>query len=93
MNKHAYLITAYNNWKILKLLLSLLDDEHNDIYLHIDSKANMPKECINGLKHSKLFLIDSVDVRWADYSQVESILKLLTSAYKNVIGGGIPITI
>ena len=31
--KHAYLIIAHNNWKQLSLLLSVLDDERNDIYI------------------------------------------------------------
>ena len=30
--KHAYLIIAHNNWKQLSLLLSVLDDERNDIF-------------------------------------------------------------
>ena len=37
--KHAYLIIAHNNWKQLSLLLSVLDDERNDIYIHIDKKS------------------------------------------------------
>ena len=38
--KHAYLIMAHNNWKILEKLLILLDDKRNDIYLHIDLKSD-----------------------------------------------------
>lgn len=30
MKKHAYLIIAHNNWKILERLLILLDDNRND---------------------------------------------------------------
>ena len=40
MKKHAYLIMAHNNWKILEKLLILLDDKRNDIYLHIDLKSD-----------------------------------------------------
>ena len=39
MGKHAYLIIAHDKFEQLKRLLLLLDDERNDIYLHIDSKA------------------------------------------------------
>lgn len=39
--KHAYLIIAHDNWKILEKLLILLDDKRNDIYLHIDRKSNL----------------------------------------------------
>lgn len=33
--KHAFLIIAHNEYPILEVLLSMLDDERNDIYLHI----------------------------------------------------------
>lgn len=31
--KHAYLIMAHNNFEQLRILISLLDDVRNDIYL------------------------------------------------------------
>lgn len=37
--KHAFLIIAHNEYPILEVLLSMLDDERNDIYLHIDKRA------------------------------------------------------
>ena len=39
MGKHAYLIIAHNNFYILKKLIALIDDERNDIYIHIDKKT------------------------------------------------------
>ena len=39
MDKHAYLIMAHNNFGILEKLLMLLDDQRNDIYIHIDKKV------------------------------------------------------
>ena len=45
--KHAYLIMCHNNFEQLKLLLKLLDDERNDIYVHIDKKAK--SFCIDDL--------------------------------------------
>lgn len=36
--KHAYCILAHNNWEQLQLLLNCIDDDRNDIYLHIDVK-------------------------------------------------------
>ena len=35
--KHAFLIIAHNEYPILEVLLSMLDDERNDIYLHIST--------------------------------------------------------
>ena len=37
--RHAFLILAHNEFQILKILLSMLDDGRNDIYLHIDKKV------------------------------------------------------
>ena len=37
--KHAFLIIAHNEYPVLEVLLSMLDDERNDIYLHIDNRA------------------------------------------------------
>ena len=38
MKKHAYLIMAHNSIESLKHLLQVIDDERNDIFLHIDKK-------------------------------------------------------
>ena len=37
--KHAFLILAHGNFRVLELLLRMLDDPRNDIYLHVDRKA------------------------------------------------------
>ena len=39
MEKHAYLIMAHNNFDLLQKELYLLDDERNDIFIHIDKNA------------------------------------------------------
>ena len=39
--KHAYLILAHSEPEILGILVSLLDDERNDIFIHIDKKSNI----------------------------------------------------
>ena len=38
--RHAYLIIAHNKFNQLRELLSLIDDYRNDIYVHIDKRAN-----------------------------------------------------
>ena len=57
MLKHAYLIMAHNQWAILAKLIRLLDDENNDIYLHIDKKVkSFPKDSIiASVSKSRLF--------------------------------------
>ncbi len=39
--EHAYLIIAHNNKRILEILLSMLDDIRNDIYLRVDARSNL----------------------------------------------------
>ena len=36
---HAYLIIAHNEFDILKKTIQMIDDERNDIYIHIDKKC------------------------------------------------------
>lgn len=80
--KHAYLIMAHNNFTTLEILLELLDHEDNDIYVHIDKKSKSTfKEDINLSRFSsKIFFVDSLDVKWGHYSQVECELELLKTA-------------
>ena len=39
MQKHAYMIIAHNEFDLLEILVRLLDDPRNDIYVHIDAKV------------------------------------------------------
>lgn len=36
--KHAYLIIAHTEFKLLENLISILDNPNNDIFVHIDKK-------------------------------------------------------
>ena len=80
--RHAYLIMAYNNWRQLRMLLELLDDPRNDIYIHIDKRAGeVPQEELtSAVKESVVVLIPRKNVYWADYSQTEVELDLLEAA-------------
>lgn len=82
MGKHAYLIMAHNEFYILKKLLLLIDDERNDIYIHIDKKVknfnfNDYKKL---LKKSNIYFIKRYDVRWGTNKQILCSLELLKSA-------------
>ncbi len=85
MDKHAYLIMAFNNFYILEKQLMMLDDERNDLYLHIDAKTeNFDFEHFKNIpKKSKLYFADRKKMFWADYSQVDITLDLLDMASKN----------
>ena len=54
MKKHAYLIMAHTQPELLKKLVMLLDDERNDFYIHVDSKAkDYPlEEILSCVKHA-----------------------------------------
>lgn len=82
--KHAYLIIAHNEFDILKILLSMLDDERNDIYLHLDKKAGNINLDAFQTKKSRLVILDKrIDVRWGNVSQIKVELLLFETAYNN----------
>ena len=37
--KHAYLIMAHNEFGILERIIKLIDDERNELFIHIDKKS------------------------------------------------------
>ena len=37
--KHAFLVSAHHQFEILGKMISLLDDENCDFYIHIDKKT------------------------------------------------------
>lgn len=74
---HAYLITAYNNFKVLSLLLKLLDNENNIIFLHIDKKVSFNKEIFQkeiSLTKASLYFVPRYSLTWADVSEIHCIL-------------------
>ena len=84
MKKHAYVIMANTQPELLKKLLQMLDDERNDIYLHIDSKAkDYPLDEIAAvLQKSKCIFTERTDVKWGSYSQIHCEMVLLKEAVK-----------
>ena len=81
MDKYAYLIIAHNEFEILKLLVAALDDARNDIYIHFDAKCGELPFC--ECTESNLYILPKrIDVRWGDYSQIETELLLFEYAYE-----------
>lgn len=78
--KHAYLIIAHNNFEQLQVLISLLDDARNDIYLHVDKKSTsfLPKTIKT--QYAQLFLVDPISVTWGGHSQIECEILLFRNA-------------
>ncbi|MGQ7853137.1 beta-1,6-N-acetylglucosaminyltransferase [Pedobacter sp. WC2501] len=85
MSHHAYLIMAHENSLVLRTLISLLDDERNDIFIHIDTKTDLNFEdtIFSCVQKSRLYFTSKrVDVIWANISQVEAEYILFDDAYK-----------
>lgn len=82
--KHAYLIVAHSNFKILKLLLKLLDDDRNDIFIHIDKKVgSVDFEAYKNIcKASSVYYTpDRIDVAWGRCSIVDAEMLLFSTAH------------
>ena len=81
--RHAFLIIAHNEPEILQMLISALDDARNDIYVHIDKKADFSGMNLYASKSKLVVLPVRLDVRWGDYSMVEAEYLLFESAFCN----------
>lgn len=83
MGRHAYLILAHKNFNQLKTLVELLDDERNDIYVHVDAKARDFKisDWKGVTKKSRLeFIEPRRNVNWGGVSIMRAELDLLEAA-------------
>ena len=81
--KHAYLILAHNEPKILDQLLRLLENVHNDIYVHIDRKADdLFDYAVSKYKNRNdiRFVGKRFNVNWGGGSQVKIELYMLDYA-------------
>ena len=82
MKKHAYLIMAHNEFHMLKKLLIELDDERNDIFIHIDKKTAHPNEedIASVVTKSRVTFIPRRRIYWGHVSIVKCELELLKKA-------------
>ncbi len=84
--KHAFLIIAHTEPKLFMTLISMLDHQDCDIYIHVDRKADIRLFKHTTARYSELyFLDDRIDVRWGHYSQIQTELKLFEAAHKKGI--------
>lgn len=74
---------AHDNPDVLLALLSALDDERNDIFLHVDARASRlfrQMEKWQPLHAGFTLLPEPVEVCWGDISQVEAEYRLFEAA-------------
>lgn len=81
MGKHAYLILAHKNLGQLRKLIELLDDERNDIFIHVDKKCAIKKDWMPICRKSSLSLVkERISVNWGGVSGMKSEILLLKEA-------------
>lgn len=81
--KHAYLIIAHTEFKLLENLISILDYPYNDIFVHIDKKVEYTIQYKP--RHSKLIVVSDenrCNVVWGEDSQIHCELVLYRLAYE-----------
>lgn len=76
---------CHGNFQILCKLLRALDDDRNDIYIHVDKKViDCPYEAIKASAiNSHLYFVNRFSVNWGGYSQIRAELALLDAAAKS----------
>lgn len=80
--KHAYLIMTHADEYLLKVLISMLDDKRNDIYLHVDSKWETFSPSSLSTQEAGLFILPNrLDGRWGDISLMHIEYALYREAY------------
>ncbi|HLP82285.1 MAG TPA: beta-1,6-N-acetylglucosaminyltransferase [Nitrosomonas sp.] len=82
VKRHAYLIIAHNKRYQLEQLLSLLDDERNDVYLLLDAKGQLGSEHLV-LNQSRLILLPPMQINWAGFTMIQAIMALLKASYQH----------
>ena len=79
---HAFLIIAHNEFSILQMLISRLDDPDFDLFIHFDRKVKALPHL--EVKKSRLHILDErVDVRWGTVSQIQCETALFEEAVKH----------
>lgn len=84
-SKHAFLVMAHKDDEVLRALMRILDDERNDIFIHMDAKKGGWEEnhLLASVSKAGIFLIPRIRVTWGGYSQIACELSLLNSAVAN----------
>lgn len=84
--KHAYLVIAHGEPYVLEALLSMLDDERNDVYLHVDKRACelFCRISLFSMKKAGLYILQNpIKVCWGDISLVKVEYLLFQAAFQN----------
>lgn len=80
LNRHAYLIIAHNEPWLLQILVNLIDDERNDIFIAIDSRSDFSQFKDISANDSRLTFTRQCDNRWGSVKQIETEYQLFETA-------------
>ncbi len=85
LERHAFLIMAHSDFESLKYLLFALDDERNDIYIHVDKRTRYVDfdEISSWVKKAGLFFTPRIKVYWGHHSLMDSEMILFKTAAAN----------
>jgi hypothetical protein len=73
--KHAYLIIANKNPKQIQMLIDMLDDVRNDIFIMVDKKATTFPNHFTSTK-SNVYMVPRINIYWGNYSQIAAEMAL-----------------
>lgn len=80
MAEHAFIITAYNDFSILKRGVKLYS-KIGDVYIHIDKKARISEEDKNALLAAgNVEIISKYKIYWGSYKHILAVLALINRA-------------
>ena len=86
MNRHAYLLMLHDHFPQAARLIKSISHARNDIYIHIDAKADFKESdrrlLMEAAGASSVFFTDRISVSWADTSLTRAELILLEAAAK-----------
>jgi hypothetical protein len=82
---HAFLIGVYKSPEYLKELISSLDSDKSNFYIHINKKN---EDCFYSFKaemekKGNVIFVDNIEVKWGGSSFLHSVIKMYDSALKN----------
>lgn len=83
---HAYMIIAHNQFELLEKLILKLDDERNDIFVHISAMVkDFDFDHFKSItKHSRVIFTDErIKIAWGDFTQVQCEMLMLKTATEN----------
>ena len=86
VSKHAFCVITHSKWEQLQNLIDCIDDDRNDIYLHVDAKSfdEFLKVGQPRTRQSPLYVIDKpISVAWSDVSIADAEVLLFRKVHES----------